>query len=393
MRNSENPIPYKYKSIPFVDFIPAEIKETKGNEWRIVFYARKPGTDQMVRFRRRLKKVTGSQARMRYGKRICCEINRKLQEGWSPFINEYAKQEYKQFSEVLALFITQTEMKFKDGLLRKDTLRAYTSFALNITNYLKTQNKQDMFTVEVTKKLIIEFLDYIYYDKKRTARTSNNYLGFWRTLILFMIDREYVANNPTTGILSRRVGKKKREIIPEKSRTEIFNYFEANNPNFLTLSLCVYFCFIRRTEISKLKVKHIDLIGDTILIPKEISKNGKDGVVTIPKKLKILLATHLSKSVNEDFLFSNNNFKPGKIQVAPKKISDAWLKMKNEMKLKTEYQFYSLKDTGITQLFLLNVPVIKIRDQARHHDIKITETYTPRNYVCDDTIKNIDFSF
>jgi integrase len=391
MKNSEKSIPSK--TIPFIDYVPAEVKETTGDNWRIVFYARKPGTDQMVRFRRRVKKVTGYQNRMRYGKRICVEINRKLQDGWSPFINEYAKQEYKLFSEVLALYIEQSERKFKDGLLRKDTLRAYISFALNITIYLESKNKQDMFTVEVTKKLITEFLDYIYYDKKRTSRTSNNYLSFWRTFTLYMIDREYLGNNPTTGILPRKVGKKKREVIPSKSRNEIFEYFAEKNPEFLTLSLCVYFCFIRRTEISKLKVKHIDLVGDTIFIPKEISKNGKDGVVTIPKKLKTLLATHLSKAVNEDFLFSNDDFTPGKIQVAPKKISDAWLKMKKDLVMKNEYQFYSLKDTGITQLFLLNVPVIKIRDQARHHDIKITETYTPRNYVCDDTIKNLDFNF
>jgi hypothetical protein len=77
----------------------------------------------------------------------------------------------------------------------------------------------------------------------------------------------------------------------------------------------------------------------------------------------------------------------------PKKISDTWSKIRAELNFKAEYQFYSLKDTGITELFLLNVAVIKIRDQARHHDIKITETYTPRNYVCDDTIKNLDFNF
>ncbi|WP_299674817.1 hypothetical protein [uncultured Dokdonia sp.] len=41
----------------------------------------------------------------------------------------------------------------------------------------------------------------------------------------------------------------------------------------------------------------------------------------------------------------------------------------------------------------MNVPLIKIRDQARYHDIKITETYTPRNNSRDDTIAQIDFEF
>ena len=132
---------------------------------------------------------------------------------------------------------------------------------------------------------------------------------------------------------------------------------------------------------------------DTIFIPKEISKNGKDGIITIPKKLKELLLIHLNGATQEDYLFSSDNFRPGKIQLQPKKISDEWAKMRIILKFKQEYQFYSLKDTGITELFLLNVPTIKIRDQARHHDIKITETYTPRNYTADETIRSLNFNF
>ena len=64
--------------IPYIDFVPAEVKETAGDNWRIVFYSKKPGTDKMERFRRRVKKLDGYQKRMRFAKRICAEINNKL---------------------------------------------------------------------------------------------------------------------------------------------------------------------------------------------------------------------------------------------------------------------------------------------------------------------------
>ena len=160
-----------------------------------------------------------------------------------------------------------------------------------------------MFTVEFDKKFVLGFLDHIYYERKRSARTCNNYLGFINLLGGFMEDREYVAVNPAQGINKKKNKKKKREIIPATVRNEIFKYLAANDRNFLTLCLTVYFCFIRRTEISKLLVKHADLKADTIFIPKEISKNGKDGVVTIPGKLKELLLLHLDKATQDDFLF------------------------------------------------------------------------------------------
>ncbi len=390
MENSEKTVSHK---VPFIDFVPAEVKETTGENWRIVFYVRKPGTDKMQRFRRRVKKISGQQNRMRYAKRICAELNAKLYDGWSPFVESYAKNEYKLLNEVMDLFLEQCNRRLKDHLLRPDSLRAYTSYIKNIQDYMQATGKTEMFTVEFNKKFVLNFLDHIYFYKKRSARTSNNYLAFCNLLATFMVDREYLAVNPTSGIDRRKIGKKKREIIPPAVRNEIFKYQAVHNKNFLTLSLTVYFCFIRRTEISILRVKHINLIENTIFIPKEISKNGKDGIVTIPKKLKELLLIHLDGATKEDYLFSSDNFKPGKVRLQPKKISDEWAKMRTVLKFKQEYQFYSLKDTGITELFLLGVPTIKIRDQARHHDIKITETYTPRNYVCDETIRNLDFNF
>jgi len=379
--------------IPFIDFVPAEVKETNGENWRIVFYIRKPGSDKMERFRRRVKKISGNQLRMRYAKRICAEINNKLQEGWSPYHNEYAKKEYISLITVMDLFIEQAERRCRDHLIRPDSLRSYKSYVKNIQDFMKNKNQLELFTVEFNKKFVLSFLDYIYFEKKRTARTSNNYLAFCNLLASFMKDREYLAINPTDGLHKRKVGNKIRQVIPSKIRNEIFKYQAVTNIHYLTLCLTVYFCFIRRTEISKLLVKHVDLIGDTIFIPTEISKNKKDGFVTIPNKLKILLIKHLDGATKDDYLFSKDNFKPGSKKLEPKKISDTWSKMRKDLNFKNEYQFYSLKDTGITQLFLHKVALIKIRDQARHHDIKITESYTPRNSVCDNTIRDLDFNF
>ena len=44
---------------------------------------------------------------------------------------------------------------------------------------------------------------------------------------------------------------------------------------------------------------------------------------------------------------------------------------------------------------LLNsgVPSIKVRDQARHYDIKQTESYTTRNLIADDIIRRAKVDF
>ncbi len=377
----------------FVDYKPAELKQTSSKDWRIVFYVKEPGKNRFKRFRKRVPVIGVKTLRKQYAQRMCTSINERLQKGWSPFYDGSAKSDMKTVKSVIDQFLTQTERKLKDNLVRPDTLRAYKSYSKNFNSFLKSKSKEELLCIEYTRPLIIEFLDYIYYEKKRTARTSNNYLFFCRKLAIFMVDHNYLPNNPADKILKRQTGRKKREVLPAYLRDDIFNYLTNASKPYLTLCLCVYFCFIRRTELTKLKVKHVDLINNTIFIPGSISKNKKDGVVTIPKKLKKRIAIHIDGFRKDQFLFSNNDFLPGQEKLNPKKVSDEWAKVRSNLGFANKYQFYSLKDTGITNLLLLGVPAKKVRDQARHHDIRITEAYIARNDSADQALLDLDFSF
>ena len=47
-------------------------------------------------------------------------------------------------------------------------------------------------------------------------------------------------------------------------------------------------------------------------------------------------------------------------------------------KASAQYKFYSLKDTGITNM-LRHYDVLSVRDQARHSSILMTDIYTPHD--------------
>lgn len=103
------------------------------------------------------------------------------------------------------------------------------------------------------------------------------------------------------------------------------------------------------------------------------------------------MAAHLQNANNNDYLFSCENFATGTKQLTAKKITNKWNDFRKKHNVATIYQFYSLKDTGITDLLNSGVLAIKVRDQARHYDLKITETYTNRNKTCDEVVRNSNF--
>ena len=98
-------------------------------------------------------------------------------------------------------------------------------------------------------------------------------------------------------------------------------------------------------------------------------------------------------SPNDYYLFSDN-YKPGKTEKSEKMFRDYWrYHVRKDLKLSDKYKFYSLKDTGITNM-LRHYDVLSVRDQARHSSILMTDIYTPHDIqVANELIKNYDGTF
>lgn len=290
------------------------------------------------------------------------------------------------FINLIKVHFEASKNSYEHQQLRYDTYRSYKSLANCCIEIIQQKglNKQ---ASDIRKKDIIEILEFVLYEKKLTPRSRNNYLSYLSTVFLFGIDRDLVTINPCAKIPKIKNTTKIRKVIPKLLLKEVLEKIKKENQPYFVMCLTVYYCFIRRTEITKLKVKHIQLHDHVFSLPGTITKNKKYGIVTIPDTLMDYLINHIKDAKLDDYLFSKN-FKPGKEKLRANKITDYWSKLRNKFEIPNEYQFYSLKDTGITRLFELGIPTIKIRDQARHHDIKVTETYTPRNYEFDNLIKS-----
>jgi integrase len=370
----------KFLSRLWVDYKPAELKI--GVNWYVTFYCKNPITNKLERFRYRVPTVKSIMERKKVAKTMLDNINKQLHSGWSPYLdaNNYS---YKKITDTTAEFIRNIEKEIKDGIKRADTLRTYKSFLKNFNDY----NKEYTFILELKKVFMVRYLEYLYNERKNSPRTYNNVLKFFTTFFNWCIEQGYLQDNPTKGIAVKKKTQKTRTLFDENKEI-IFNHLQSLQSGYNCLCMCTYFCFIRRTELTKLKVKDIDINKNVIYISGDISKNGKSEVVTIPETLKNILLQHIENANDYDFVFSANNFMPGTNILAPKKISDEWVKLRKFLNLDNKIQFYGLKDTGITDMFNAGIPNIKIRNQARHHDLKMTEIYAQRNQKADEDILN-----
>jgi integrase/recombinase XerD len=389
MQKSERPTT-KISRVVFVDYKPAELKLNK--EWIIVYYSKNPLTSKLERIRLRVPSMTSKSERLKHAKRIVVEINLKLASGWSPF-TEQAGANYRTFKNAVEDFLINLKKQLKDNVIRPDTLRSYNSNLNLLQQYIEEKNIKIVFALELNKLFCVNYLDWIYIERNSSPITRNNHLGFFRLFCSFLIGRGILNENPTMGIQAMKPLPKTRQVFPESIKQKIYEELLTYEDGFHTLCMTTYFCFIRNTELGKLKVWMFNLKDNSIFLPKEISKNKKDETVTIPSQFLSFIKNHIDNKPSDYYVFSSNQFKPGTKKMPTNKIGYAWEALRNKLKLESKYQFYGLKDTGITDLLNSGVPAIKVRDQARHSDIKITEIYAQRNNSCDSVIQKADITF
>lgn len=131
--------------------------------------------------------------------------------------------------------------------------------------------------------------------------------------------------------------------------------------------------------MTRLKVHHFNLKTCTLTIPGELSKNKNTQTITLPKKV-IEYGVEIGVfSAPMDYYIFSYRLKPGPDEIDPKHFRDHWENVRRALKLKKEWKFYSLKDTGITEMCDRNVAPRHVKDQARHSSLAITDIYLQKS--------------
>lgn len=251
---------------------------------------------------------------------------------------------------------------------------------------------------QLKSEVVSDFLDHIWMDEGKSARTRDNYLGWFRSFASWLLEKKYINEDFTAGmsnVQGKRKTEKNRTVIPKDVMLEIKEYCEKKNRHFLLACYIEYYCFIRPKEMSYIRIRDISVMHGTIAISAEVSKNRKSAVVTLPDcVVKLMLDLGVLASPGDWFLFSDG-FIPGPKFHPAKHFGDFWtLKMKKALGLPAQYKFYSLKDTGITDLIRSNTDLLSVRDQARHHSLQMTDLYTPlESRVANESIRHHESYF
>lgn len=366
----------------------------EGKESYIDYYCFDPALGDMRRKKYKLNRIkTG---RRKYAIAYIKRLNEQLSKGWNPWIEADSSASYFTLVEVFENFRSYILKMYSVGTYREETITAYMSFLRNIEAINSELKIPITYIYQFDRAFCTQILDVVFLDRNNSSYTYNNYLRFMSLFCSWCVNHGYLKINPASEMkgIPKRKQQKGRKMLSPTQVFELQQYLvNSNDKHYLLACYVLFYCFIRPKEMSHIKIGDISLKNQTIYIRDVHSKNGKNGTITLPSKvIKLMVELNIFSAANSDYLFSRNCC-PGTEYRNEKIFRDKWLKIRKALGFSSDLKFYSLKDTGITEM-LRHTDVLTVRDQARHSNVLMTDMYTPHDIqMANELIINYEGEF
>lgn len=218
------------------------------------------------------------------------------------------------------------------------------------------------------------FLEWVFIGRGVAPRTHNNYRTWCLSFCRWLRQQHYISGDPLLDVPPLKEPPKVRQPLPPSVLARVRDFLNERNKHYLLAVMMEYYCFIRPDELSNIRIGDIDAKAHAIYVRAEISKNGKAEMVGLNNAvLSLMRELHVLRSPKDWYLFSVR-CRPGATKLNSRMFRERWARLRKRLDLPKEYQFYSLKDSGIRDL-ANSEGIVIARDQARHSSVAVTNKY------------------
>ncbi len=284
-------------------------------------------------------------------------------------------------------------MKYKEEYLKylkyqknysQETIDSYEEDLVEFFDFLESENL-DLLTVEYDDvRFFLMGLDKKHNKASTVSRKLSSLRGFYK----FLINKEYIKNNPFSLIKSPKKEKKLPRFFYYNELEEMFNSIDITTPlgqrNRLILEV-LYASGVRVSELINIKVK--DINDEEI---KVLGKGNKERITRIGDYAKEILDLYLSDGYlklnknNSEYLFLNNN---GDVLTTRgvRYILDEIIKNTN---VKKKISPHMLRHSFATHLLNEGCDILSVQELLGHESLTATAIYT---HVTTDRLKEVYF--
>jgi integrase len=361
-------------------------QEDTSKPWFIYFdfTDNQTGITKRLQFRGLINKTKDKRERLAQANALIRYWKRQLKYGWTPF-DQTITNATPAITEAF-----DTIYKLKESNCSSRTLESY-RYCLKlfkdwlVINHMAGINV-DRFQVNHARA----FFDYLALNKGYSGRTYNDKITVLSTFANEMIDREWINKNPFRKIKKVPIGVGRNIAFDDGEKEELKKYLQENDRQLYYFTQFIHYCFIRRSELTRLKIENIDFANRTIIIPSYASKNKKQESVVIPDSFWPVLEEMNLAAFPKTFYIFGRRLQPCAVPyINYNHISSRHNQVSQALGIDTEKGLYSWKHSGVCALYAATKDIYAIMRQCRHSDIKTTQIYLKSLGLIDNNVVRV----
>ncbi|MBO0951223.1 tyrosine-type recombinase/integrase [Fibrella forsythiae] len=367
--------------------------------WYIVFYALNPDTGKLEMGKRqwcpaKLKTVT---ARRNWGKLRCQQINHLLTGGYvfdftpakpanpDPVTTSLVNNQLSKpatLLDAMERFVTLRERTHRNRTHQTNagTVARWKQFCAHLKETMGLDLSLKALEPPTTAE-INAFSDYIIQARACSNRTRNNLIADLRTLTNGLAERGWLPENcfPKWTRLVEDPSRIHDVYTPEQQRT-LTEWLQANDHRLYFLTQFVYYGFLRPIELTRLRVRDVDLANNQIKIHRSDAKGGRKSVgyevIVINHQLQVAIdkmQLHLAQP--NDYVFGKDLLTCD-VSILRNRVSERHAKaLKGAELYNGELTLYGWKHTGVCNAYRAGADIMWIQKQLRHASLDDTQIY------------------
>lgn len=345
------------------------------NKWILCKY--KKGINKFKRYRDRLVEANALRQ----------AIKESLEEGWNPIAPTVERA-------LPVASITEAidhVLRIKKTTLRKKSYYSYQYITEGFKVWLTKEGIAGMSPKYFTGERATEYMDQLLITKRYSGRTFNDHLIVLRTFFNCFVSRDWCSKNPFRMVKRQKQTIGRNHAYTEKEKEKLSNELYLNDRRLWFFTQIMYHCFIRRTELTTIRVSHVDLVNGTIIIPGDTAKNDTQESVVIPKDLEpVIKEMQLQNYPPDYFLFGRGLLTCDRQYKNPNWISTRHNDIVKRLGIDSQKGLYSWKHTGAcAYYYLINKDIYSLMRQLRHREMNTTMIYLKSlGLIQNDAFKN-----
>ncbi|HZV71622.1 MAG TPA: phage integrase N-terminal SAM-like domain-containing protein [Saprospiraceae bacterium] len=369
-----------------IDFLPA--RYVAGKRPYIVWYQTNPNS--LIRERWRDSFDLGRIAPEKRADAAAMII--KTIDARLPFGYPYDQDLYESKVTMLAEPAINYSLVLCRGL-RNATIRTYSSVTRKFLKFLQEKN-YDQLPIGSLSTRVAEMYSARLLEEGLLPVTHNKNITALHSIFAKLVKKKIITTNIWKEIEQLKEGEKKRIPVPEDHIPIILDYLRKNDVTVYTACLLQFYTMVRPNEMRQMRRSNFDLQKSIIIIQSDVSKNGKNGVTTIPDEfMGILIDLKIESLHSTDYLLREKTHLGSKKPLSKNalghryRLAIKFLHRSGHLKNITGNTLYSWKDTGNDYLSDNVTNALKWMNQNRHQSLDETQKYLSKRKVADQDVK------